>query len=413
MSKTIAAIICVFTLLASSTTTFADNDKWMDQVRALAGKGAVLVANMDGQSLFSYHADQAFTPASTLKILIAAAVLDYLGPNYRFITEFRLSPNQDLYVIGRGDPWLVSEELAFITQHLKALGLGRVNNIIVDNLFFTPGLILDGTEKSIYPHDAYNGALCVNFNTVSIEVRPDGSMLSGEPQTPLTDLARGLAKKNHAHGKLRFSLSDDPKTGLLYAGELFKSFLQVSGVEVRGQVKPANPEPMEAPLFYRHQSRKDLRWVVEQFLRYSSNFMTNQVFLTMGAERFGSPADAEKARQVIKDYLTKYQIPLFHVEEGSGLSRKTKITATQLSYILRQFKDYRWLLTARDRAYVKTGTLSDVKALAGYLESPLGEPLTFVIILNGSEVKFDTRDRILQLLEENLSPNIKNNSSRL
>ena len=54
------------------------------------------------------------------------------------------------------------------------------------------------------------------------------------------------------------------------------------------------------------------------------------------------------------------------------------------------------------RALYKTGTLRDVKTMAGYLEPGQGAPFTFVILLNGTQYTYKTRSRILGLLEENL-----------
>lgn len=384
----------------------AHENDWRRQVRALARGGAVMAADAAGNTLLAHNPDKALVPASTLKIVTAASALDALGPNYRFVTEFRLSPGNDLYVIGRGDPFLVSEELAVIARKLKSQGLTRVNRIFLDNSFFQKGLALHGTSRSLNPYDAYNGALCANFNTIFVRVGPGQKVVSAEPQTPLTDLARDLAVKNGARGKARFNLAESPDTCLYYAGELIKVFLERAGVEVLGRVIPASKAPAVDPagfrLFYRHRSSKDLRWLVAQLFKYSNNFMANQIFLTMGAEKYGPPATTEKARRVVADFLTARGLTPFHMEEGSGLSRRTKISAALMIKVLRHFLPYRSLLRPRGQAWFKTGTLSDVKSAAGFLMPEKGPPLSFVILLNGSRTSFRARDRILVLLEENL-----------
>ncbi len=97
----------------------------------------------------------------------------------------------------------MSEELAAIASELKARGLDRVRDILLDRRFFRPGLVLDGTSRSLNPYDAYNGALSVNFNTIFVNVAPDGSVESAEPQTPLTPLAREMAARSGTRGKVR------------------------------------------------------------------------------------------------------------------------------------------------------------------------------------------------------------------
>jgi len=383
-------------------TPAAQGGDWTDQIRRLTPDGAVLVTDAAGAVLFSHHPGRPKIPASTLKIVTAAAALEALGPDYRFITDFRLSPQNDLYVSGRGDPYLVSEELDDLARTLRSKGLKQVNHILLDNSFFQEGMVLDGTSRSLNPYDAYNGALCVNFNTIYVQVDANGRVFSAEPQTPLTDLARKLASKNRGRGKVRFNLAESPDICLLYAGELLKCFLEKAGVTVEGQVSPASDDPAGLPLWHRHRSSRDLCWLLSQMFKYSNNFMANQIFLAMGAERFGPPAVPEKSRRVISDYLTARGIELFHVEEGSGLSRRTRVSAAQMSKVLHFFSPYRHLLPSEGPAYFKTGTLSDVKSMAGYLMPEQGPPLSFVILLNGPGQDHRTRVRILALLEENL-----------
>ena len=396
----LAACILTLWVVLAPTLSHAGPD-WMDRVRAAAASGAVLVTDGAGNVVFSHNADRPLVPASTLKVLTAGAALEALGPDYRFVTEFRLSPGGDLHVVGRGDPFLVSEELAVIAAELKKQGLIRVNNIYLDNRFFSAGLVMDGTSRSLNPYDAYNGALCVNFNTVFVNVGPDG-VQSAEPQTPLTPLARQIARQSGSSGRVRCNLAESPDTCLQYAGELFRTFLEQAGVEVAGQVETAPAGTGDIPLFYRHLSRKNLRWLVGQMFEYSNNFMANQIFLTMGAERYGPPADLEKSRRAVGDFLATLDISGLHIEEGSGLSRRTTISAKQMSRVLSRFMPYREMMTSDGRAWFKTGTLSDVKAMAGYLVPSQGAPFIFTILLNGPDAGPRTRERILAILEDNL-----------
>ncbi|MEW6263609.1 MAG: D-alanyl-D-alanine carboxypeptidase [Thermodesulfobacteriota bacterium] len=402
MNKVSLLLIILTLAFWPAQEAFCQDQPWTEKIKQILNDGAVLVTDPTGKPILSINADKAMVPASTLKLVVAAAALDFLGPQYRFTTEFHLSGNQDLYVIGRGDPYLISEELAIIAKRLKTQGLTRVKDIRLDNSFFLPGLVLDGTEKSLHPYDAYNGALCVNFNTIYLYLSPKGLISSAERQTPLTDLGKQLAAKTKTRGKVRFNLAENPDICLQYAGELLKAFLVKAGVEVKGRILPAEKDPGPIQLFYRHQSRQDLREMVAQLLKHSNNFMTNQIFLTLGAEKYGAPADEIKARRAVADYLTTKGIPTFHLEEGSGLSRRTKVSAGQLEAILREFKPYRGLLTSRGRTFFKTGTLKDVKSMAGYLVPTQGEPLNFVILMNGVQVSYTARDKILGLLEENL-----------
>ncbi|NNG07160.1 MAG: hypothetical protein HKM90_05450, partial [Desulfobacteraceae bacterium] len=131
-----AIIASSLALLLLPILGWSKNLTWEDQIIALANGGAVLVADDQSRPIISANVDKALIPASILKIVTAAAALHYLDPSHRFTTEFRLSRENDLYVVGRGDPYLVSEELDLIAHQLKARGLNEVRNICLDDHYF-------------------------------------------------------------------------------------------------------------------------------------------------------------------------------------------------------------------------------------------------------------------------------------
>jgi D-alanyl-D-alanine carboxypeptidase/D-alanyl-D-alanine-endopeptidase (penicillin-binding protein 4) len=155
-------------------------------------------------------------------------------------------------------------------------------------------------------------------------------------------------------------------------------------------------------MIYAHASTKTLGEMVQELLRHSSNFVTNQIFLAMGAEKYGPPATPEKSLRAVKDFLAKYDLPAITMVEGSGLSRQNSVTARQMARVLGTLEPVRGLVHATDDGSViyKTGTMSDVQTLAGYLVRPgrEDEPLTFVILLNG-RYKPGTREKILGALK--------------
>jgi len=375
---------------------------WEDQVIALAKGGAVLVADGKNRSLFAVNANKRLVPASILKIATAAAALHYLEPTHRFTTELRLSPEYDLYVVGKGDPYLVSEELELIAHQVESKGLKKVRHVYVDDRYFQPNLVLHGTKRSINPYDAYNGALCVNFNTVFVRITQDGKVQSAEPQTPLTELARKIALKSGQRGEVRINLSESPEKCLQYAGELIKAFLEMRSIRVKGKVAKAEKDSTDFPCLYLHRSNRDLEETSREMFKYSNNFIANQIFLSMGAARYGPPATVEKSQRAMADFFGFLGLPRLKVEEGSGLSRRNRITATQMVAVLDHFRPYHHLLPHEGGAWFKTGTLSDVKSMAGYLGLDHTRLLSFVIMLNGRHFGYRTRERIFALIEKNL-----------
>jgi D-alanyl-D-alanine carboxypeptidase/D-alanyl-D-alanine-endopeptidase (penicillin-binding protein 4) len=386
---------------------------WPENVSRLAGQGAVMVldnhAGAQGpQELYSLNPDKMFVPASILKLVTAAAAMEILGPGYQFRTDFALDDDGGLWVVGRGDPFLVSEELCLAVGKLASLGLRKVGNIYLDSSFFEPGLVLDGNTFTDNPYDAYNGALGVNFNTVNYLIDQGGRVVEYNECTPLTRITLELAEKNAPKGKKakagerRLNISQSPQVAEEQSGLMIKALLERAGVEVSGEVILGGTVPASATPLYSHVNGRNLEGMLADLLDHSNNYMTNQIFLILGAEVFGAPATMEKGRQAVLDYLGRHGLSRLNMVEGSGLSRNNSVSARQMGEILSVFEPNRHLAKASGDGSVlyKTGTMSDIQTLAGYLVRPdrPDEPLWFVILLNGTYSP-GTREKILSVLK--------------
>jgi D-alanyl-D-alanine carboxypeptidase/D-alanyl-D-alanine-endopeptidase (penicillin-binding protein 4) len=137
-------------------------------------------------------------------------------------------------------------------------------------------------------------------------------------------------------------------------------------------------------------------------LRYSNNFIANQLFLTLGAQISGYPATIETARASLQQQLAELYGDSFGrnpqsllMLEGSGLSRTQRSTAAGMMRILEVFKPYADLLQEVGGVLRKSGTLTGVYNFAGYIRGPDGL-YPFVIITNQT---INNRAEILQLLQ--------------
>ncbi len=155
----------------------------------------------------------------------------------------------------------------------------------------------------------------------------------------------------------------------------------------------------EDRLVYEHSNQRPLTETVQGMMKYSNNFIANQLLLTGGWEREGAPATLEKGTRLLERFLTdrlKIDPQAFVVAEGSGISRDNRMTARAMLPILKAFAPRKELLNHRDGAWVKTGTLHGVYTLAGYLPSQ-AETLYFVIMLNQPN---NHRERILKIVKQ-------------
>jgi len=362
--------------------------------------GSIAVQDSAGNTILSYHADKLMVPASILKIATADAVINHLGADYQIPTDFYLTENQYLGIKGFGDPTLVSESLSTIAKQIKKK-LSSQNQLVIkgfwlDTDFFKPYLQVDGQYGSKNPYDSSVGALLANFNTIYIHKSRQGKITSAEPQTPLTKTAIRLTK-NLSPGKHRINLGQKNELSLRYFSELLQIFLKKEGIHI-----PVNiinqPIPENSIKLYSHQSLK-LAEIIEKLFLFSNNLIANQLLIILGGTIKGSPADLDKGKQVLSEFLVNtIGIDHFVLEEGSGLSRKNQFSARQMILILNHFKPYQNLLRIdQQRFQAKTGTLNGISTYAGYLLLPTGDNYPFVIMLDKAQWGSD-RKKIANML---------------
>jgi D-alanyl-D-alanine carboxypeptidase/D-alanyl-D-alanine-endopeptidase (penicillin-binding protein 4) len=140
--------------------------------------------------------------------------------------------------------------------------------------------------------------------------------------------------------------------------------------------------------------------------KFSSNTMARQLLLTLGAEKAGPPGTTNAGRRVITDFLASQgiSIPDLVLDNGSGLSREERISASGLADVLLAAWRSQYMpefaaslpLSATDgtlrkrfrspemqgRLRMKTGTLEGVSALAGYVNAASGRTFVAVILVN-------------------------------
>jgi D-alanyl-D-alanine carboxypeptidase/D-alanyl-D-alanine-endopeptidase (penicillin-binding protein 4) len=190
-----------------------------------------------------------------------------------------------------------------------------------------------------------------------------------------------------------------------FAYGLFRTFWQQSGGTIGGGMR-LGALPADAKLLYSHESLT-LAEVIRLVNKYSSNSMARALFLTMGAERVpGRPATAVAAREAVVALLARQGIaaPELVLENGSGLSRIERISVATMAEVLLAAHRSQYMpefaaslpLSATDgtlkrrfrapemqgRLRMKTGSLEDVSALAGFVNAASGRTFVTVVVVN-------------------------------
>ena len=396
--------------------------------------------------LVAYGEDRVLNPASTMKLVTTYAALELLGPAYAWNTEaYGSGPlvngalNGDLILKGHGDPKLTIENFWLLLRNLRARGVREIRgDLVLDRSFFSREEF-DAARFDDQPTRPYNtgpDALLVNFKAVTVQFIPDPEgrtvRLLIDPLLPhvtvvnnlkLTDGACGYwlsriqidAQGSADTARLAFSGSYAADCGEQarsfsvlghreYLGGLFSVLWQELGGVFSGAARDGAVPP-GARLLASAKSHA-LSEIVRDINKYSNNVMARQLFLTLGAVGESAPASGDKSNRVIKQWLaTKgLSFPELVLENGSGLSRVERITARHMGQLLVAAYGSPVMpelvaslpLTAVDgtmrkrlsrnvvagQAHIKTGSLSNVRSIAGYVLDSRGRRVVVVFFVN-------------------------------
>ncbi len=378
--KTGAAVFLLILLLPMIWTPRSAAADPFDALRNRIGpRDGVLLSDEEGTVVFSQNGDRPLIPASTLKIFTALTALHYLGSDHRFVTEVYMDEDRNLKIKGYGDPLLISEVIADLARQVAVKTAGY-RDLVLDGSHFAP-IVIPGVTSTLNPYDAPNGALCANFNTVCFR-QANGRLVSAEPQTPLLDFAVQRIKSRGGKGG-RIILSQEADEATLYAGHLIRHFLKAAGAKGGETVRIGRVDPKADRLVLRYQSPFTLAEILSKLLEHSNNFIANQVLAAAGVAAYGPPGTLEKGLRASRQYGREVlNLEGFQLAEGSGISRANRISAHEMGRVLAAFAPHFRLMRREGNLYFKTGTLSGINTLAGYIVSKGGARYPFAALVN-------------------------------
>ena len=380
---------------------------------------ALLVTNSAGDILYQWQPDKALVPASLTKLLTANLAIKKWGLDHRFVTEFYLAGNQ-LWVKGYGDPYIVSEELDLIADRLNSLlsnTAGGIESIHIDSSAIAREPV-PGRTQVTDPYNAPLSAVAANFNTVMLQ-RMNGSLLSAEPQTPLTATARNVANtlpQKIAVKPNRINLIDADR-----AQQHFAEMLSIKLDQYQDAKQPRAEKqlfinqvlPSQTRLLLSHQNSKTLADVLRGTLEYSNNFIANQLYLLLAQDTKGEQLNFAKSNAYVKQQLASmFAKPQPKIDDGAGLVRSNKFSAHQLNQILTELEPYQNLLKRYNLklpkisssnsiyARAKTGTLNGAHSFAGFLTIDQRQ-YQFVFMFN-RKTPYRYREQLLQMLADQI-----------
>ncbi len=352
----------------------------------LDDSGAVVSARVielpSGRELFADHPNRPLTPASNMKLIVTAAALDALGPDFTYDT-YLVRSGDDLWIVGTGDPALGDFRIG--TRHqrdpfavldewtdlLRRQGITRIpGDLCYDESWFE--------RKQVHDHWAEDdraewyacpvSGLNFNDNCIDVTVTPADP---GEPvRYSIAPPTRVATIVNHclSHGEGKpariardvtrnvFTLSgratkqtELPSKPVTHPGvflaDAFRLALEKNGICVAGDLKPITVRrdecgaPLDGEILAVHRTAlADVLWRTNT---HSQNLFAECLAKTLGRRwaaswRLRQPGSWDNARRAVPDRIRRLGVSTggLKVADGSGLSHGNKVTARLLTDLL-------------------------------------------------------------------------------
>jgi D-alanyl-D-alanine carboxypeptidase/D-alanyl-D-alanine-endopeptidase (penicillin-binding protein 4) len=403
------------------------------------------------ETLYALNSHKLMLPASAMKIVTLAAAAERLGWGFTYETQvFAAGPielgtlNGDLIVVGSGDPSLTENAMPTVfaswAEQLKAAGIRAVNGRIVgdDSAFDDEDLGRGWSWDDLAEgYAAGISALQYNENSVratitpgpavgspaAINLVPDGSglMITNLVKTAAADSRLSMVARHTGNGRLQMRGAVPLGGGPFARVTVFRNTLVTNGIDVAGPavalgaISDPHP-PVGVPLItYRSPPLASLAVTL---MKLSQNLYAETLLKTLGAAS-GTPT-FEGGRAIVRSTLASWQLPADELilVDGSGLSRYGYVTPELLVELLAHLDRDDKLrdsfkaslpIAGRDgtlatrlsgtaaeaNARAKTGTMTNVRALAGYVTTRDGEPIAFSVLVNNFETPSEQITRII------------------
>jgi D-alanyl-D-alanine carboxypeptidase/D-alanyl-D-alanine-endopeptidase (penicillin-binding protein 4) len=374
--------------------------------------GLIVYDPEKSETLFDYNAHKHFTPASNTKLLTWYAALKMLGDSIPSLSYCEV--NDTLYFSVTGDPTLLYENFDYArtldflqssTQHLV-----YVEKQMADERF-GPGWSWDdypyyySAEKSAFP--IYGNM--VRFKKKSaddyVEVIPnhfENSFAVIQDTSARSFLIERKEFENEFILKFKSNPSEiDSDVPFMYANNLFIKLL--SDTLNRPVYHQKSFPECKTELYYSVPTDS----VAKHILIESDNFLAEQMLLVISSQLGDTLSSNRTIEFMIENHLADLEDQI-HWVDGSGLSRYNQLTPNALVSVLDKIyhtvpkeKRYSFLpepgkkgtlrssfLQLEKNIHAKTGSMSHVYNLSGYLETNSGKTLLFSFMNNNFNVSF-------------------------
>ena len=413
----------------------------------------------EGQYLYRYQSGKLSRPASTQKIITSVSALARLGTAYTFDTKLAYTGtvkndtlNGDLYLVGGFDPLFMEEDMDSLVKAVSEAGIRAVRGRLMadvsftDSVFWGPGWAWDDAPSSFQP---YLSPLMLNRGCVKVTVSPahpgEHPSVKVTPKSPSYHVENRAVSADSRAGNLKITRDwMHNKNTIVVTGncvstvseelslvssedffvQTFYSRLKEQGVVVQSVAYSLCPEEA-SQLYVLH---RPMETVLKQTLKESDNLCAEALFHHLGFRETGaSRAGFDEGKKAVRRFMQEEvgMLPSnFRIVDGSGLSPynfvSPELLLAYLKYAYYHGEIFRPLYDALPIAGVdgslrnrmkkgeafrnvraKTGAITGISTLAGYVKAANGHMLAFSImnqnVLKLSEAR-SFQDKVCEIL---------------
>lgn len=364
---------------------------------------------------YDYQGDKYFVPASNIKIPTCYAAMKYLGDSLVGLRYVSLGKNnnKDIWLQATGDPTLLHPDftkqpvIEFLKKDTSVSFVLATNHQWKDDAYGSGWSWNDYdesymAERSLFP--VYGNVIRFYGDNNELNIIPKNVELgfSGTGNNP-TAFSFKNKKYNFTRAKDKnLFLWEEAKEDLKYAEipfitsegktiELLKDTIDGLKLTLSSNISLSNPKLI-------HSQPTDS--LLKPMMHRSDNFFAEQSLLMVSNERLGVMNDEKIIDTILKtDFKDLPQKPGW--VDGSGLSRYNLFTPQDFVFILNKMKnEFGWerlkvifptggkgtlanyYIADSNYIYAKTGTLSGVVAISGFLYTKKGKQLIFSVLVN-------------------------------
>jgi len=451
--KIIFALLLISATFPQSLSSKFDNvlmDKFFDTC-LVSIQVEDLTAN---KTLYTKNEKILLRPASNMKIITSSAGLLYLTPDYEFTTNLYydgyVSSDTlygNIYVVGGCDPDFFTQDLYTFVEAIQSLNISFINGNIYgdvsfkDSLYWGKGWMWDDDPSSDAP---YLSALNINDNCIEVFYDGEKDQIEISPNTKYVSLRReyndsnldvdrnwierkneivikGKSDKKKYHTKV--NLLEPAK----YFLTIFSEVLDSNSIKILGSTE-LKDIPQEVNLLY--SFKRKYADIINNLNKESDNLSAEMTLYALSEKYSGKPATADSGIQFINMMIDSLGLnhKNYRIVDGSGVSNYNVVSAELLVKLLKYFYDnhldYYEILynsfpvagadgtlenrmrktAAANNVHAKTGTLSGVSCISGFIKAKNNHQIAFSIMMQSfvgsSKPARKFQDEICKILTE-------------